>query len=116
MAVLIVDDHAGFRVSARRLLEADGFAVAGEAADGEAALELARRVRPDLVLLDVGLPDASGFDLAGRLAAAGTVVILTSSRDLGDVGRRVERSGAVGFVPKDQLSGEAIRALLGASP
>ncbi len=110
--VLIVDDHARFRASARRLLELEGFDVVGEAADGGEAMELARYVSPDLVLIDVGLPDTSGFDVAERLAGTAKV-IFTSSRDPSDLGRRVRRSGALGFVPKDELSGDRLRALLG---
>ena len=80
--VLIVDDHAGFRASARALLEADGFEVLGEAADGESALEQARRLRPQVVLLDVQLPGMDGFAVAERLAAepAAPAVVLISSR------------------------------------
>ena len=66
--VLIVDDHAGFRTQARALLEADGFSVIGEAVDGSSGLEAARTLRPDLVLLDIGLPDIEGFDVARELA------------------------------------------------
>jgi DNA-binding NarL/FixJ family response regulator len=110
--VLIVDDHASFRRSARALLELDGFDVIGEAADGASALELAERLRPDLVLLDIALPDTSGFDVAERLATGPAKVILTSSREQRDLGRRLGRSGALGFVPKDQLSGPALAALL----
>ena len=68
--VLIVDDHEGFRQSARALLEAEGFAVVGDAADGAAAVAEVARLRPDVVLLDVQLPDLDGFAVAGRLAAA----------------------------------------------
>ena len=116
VTVLIVDDHAAFRASARTLLELEGFAVVAEAADAASGLELARRLQPDLVLLDVVLPDGSGFDVAERLAHARlrSQVVLTSSRDRADYGRRVRRSGALGFVPKDRLSGAALSALLAA--
>jgi DNA-binding NarL/FixJ family response regulator len=109
VTVLIVDDHAGFRASARRLLELEGFDVVGEAPDGECGLALARELEPDLVLLDVALPGASGWDVAERLAEGPSQVILVSSRDLG---RRVQRSPVLGFVPKDRLSGAALRELL----
>lgn len=113
MTVLVVDDHPAFRASARRLLELDGFHVVGEAADAREALALARELEPRLVLLDIGLPDRSGFDVAGELAGRRTDVVLVSSRAQADLGRRVRESGAVGFISKERLSGEAILALLG---
>jgi DNA-binding NarL/FixJ family response regulator len=114
VTVLIVDDHQGFRASAHALLELDGFAVVGEAADGASALELARELEPELVLLDVALPDTSGFEVAERLAGTPSKVILISSRERRDFGERVRRSGALGFVSKDRLSGAALNAILGA--
>jgi DNA-binding NarL/FixJ family response regulator len=109
-SVLIVDDHLVFRRSARRLLESAGFDVVGEADDGTSGLELARTLEPEVVLLDIALPDTSGLDVAEQLAGGPSKVILTSSRE--DVGRRARRSGALGFIPKDQLSGEALHDLL----
>ena len=116
MTVLIVDDHEGFRVSARKLLELDGLTVVGEAADGASALVLARELRPQVVLLDVALPDGSGFDVAERLAGVPSKVVLTSSRERRDFGERIRRSRALGFVPKDRLSGAALYALVGGRP
>ena len=112
--VLIVDDHPSFRASARVLLEADGWEVVGEAADGASALECAGRLRPALVLLDVQLPDVDGFDVAARLTGhpRAPVVVLTSSRDGADFGPLVRRSGARGFVAKGELSGAALAALM----
>jgi DNA-binding NarL/FixJ family response regulator len=112
--VLIVDDHAGFRRLARRMLEADGYAVVGEAADGQSALLATRELDPDLVLLDVQLPDADGFEVAERIARHRDAppVVLTSTRDAADYARRVESSTALGFVPKSELSGAALTALL----
>jgi two-component system response regulator EvgA len=112
--LLIVDDHPSFRASARRLLEADGFEVVGEAADGAEALAAAAALRPDVVLLDVGLPDLDGFAVAARLANEdnGPQVVLTSTRDPADFGPLVSRSGARGFLPKPELSGPALCALL----
>lgn len=112
LTVLVVDDHPIFRASVRRLLEVDGFRVVGEAANGQSGLRLARELEPDLVLLDVGLPDVSGFEVAERLVGARTGVVLISSRAQGDLGRRVYESGAIGFISKDQLSGEAILDLI----
>ena len=115
LSVLVVDDHPAFRASARTMLELDDFDVIGEAEDGASGLELARALEPDLVLLDVALPDMSGFDVAERLAPR-TKVVLTSSRQSSDFGSRVRRSGALGFVPKDLLSGETLRALMESGP
>lgn len=115
VTVVIVDDHVSFRDSARTLLELEGFEVVGEAADGAAGVELARELEPELVLLDVALPDASGFDIAERLAGAPSKVILISSREPADFGRRLRRCGALGFVPKDHLTGAALTELLEAA-
>ena len=115
--ILIVDDHAGFRVQARALLEADGFVVVGEAFDGATGLAAARTLRPDFVLLDIGLPDVEGFEVARELAIEGPppLVVLTSSRDASEYGPRLTTGHMLGFIPKDQLSGAALRALIDAA-
>ena len=115
--VLIVDDHPGFRGWARAVLQAEGFGVAGEAADGAAAIQAARALRPDVVLLDVQLPDMNGFQVAERLRddsgdGAGGAVVLVSSRDAADYGNRISSSPAAGFLAKADLSGAALAALL----
>ena len=112
--VLIVDDHESFRSSARLLLEAEGYEVVGEAEDGASGLRAAAELHPELVLLDVQLPDLDGFDVASRLTGLDQApdVVLTSSRDASDFGPLVRRSGARGFVAKNELSGEALAALL----
>jgi DNA-binding NarL/FixJ family response regulator len=113
--VLIVDDHPSFRASARAMLEAEGFDVVGELADGASVVETVRALEPDVVLLDVQLPDMTGFDVCARLETsdASTVqVILVSSRDVTDYGELVDVSCACGFVPKGELSGDMIAALL----
>ena len=112
--ILIVDDHAGFRGRARALLEADGFNVVGESADGASGLSAARSLGPDLVLLDIGLPDLDGFEVARRLAASdpSPQVVLTSTREASEYGPRIAQSRTLGFIAKDELSGAAIWALL----
>jgi DNA-binding NarL/FixJ family response regulator len=112
--ILIIDDHAAFRIQARALLVADGFSVIGEAVDGSSGLEAARTLRPDLVLLDIGLPDVEGFEVASELAVTGPppLVVLTSSREASEYGPRLTNSRVLGFIPKDELSGAAIRALV----
>jgi two-component system response regulator DegU len=112
--VLVVDDHDGFRRCARALLTAEGFEVVGEAADGTAALALVPEAAPDLVLLDIQLPDITGFEVAARLRAADATVrvILISSRERSEYGSLIETSGADGFVSKADLSGEALERLL----
>ena len=113
--VLIVDDHPGFRATARALLEVEGYEVVGEAENGVQALRLAKELEPDLVLLDVQLPDFDGFEGASRLTAAATgktpKIVLTSSRDASDFGPLVAQSGARGFVAKAELSGGALARL-----
>jgi DNA-binding NarL/FixJ family response regulator len=112
--VLIVDDHPSFRATARAILEADGFDVVGEAQDGRSALEAAHELHPDLVLLDVQLPDMDGFTVAAKLGKNGyrPRIVLTSSRDAADFGPLVAQCGALGFVPKAELSGAALHAVL----
>jgi DNA-binding NarL/FixJ family response regulator len=112
--VLIVDDHETFRSTARQLLEAEGFEVVGEAGDGASALEGFARLKPDLVLLDVHIPDMDGFEIARRLSENGhrAAVVLTSSRDASEFGSLVRSCGALGFIPKAELSGARLAALL----
>jgi DNA-binding NarL/FixJ family response regulator len=112
--LLIVDDNARFRAHARRWLEADGYEVVAEAADGASAIEAVRAHRPAVVLLDVRLPDLSGPAVAERLSVEPEppAVILTSTYDAIDLGERIGSCGARGFVPKAELSGETLAAAL----
>ena len=113
--VLIVDDHPSFRASARAMLEAEGFDVVGELAEGASVVETVLALEPDVILLDVQLPDMTGFDVCAGLEncdASTAQVILVSSRDLTDYGELVDVSCACGFVPKGELSGDVIAALL----
>lgn len=116
--LLIVDDHEGLRSFARTLLGAEGFDVIGEAADGESALAAVQALHPDVVLLDIGLPDIDGFEVAQRLAQSpgAPSLVLTSSRHASDYGQRMRGSPARGFLPKQELSGAAVAALLAPTP
>jgi DNA-binding NarL/FixJ family response regulator len=110
----MVDDHAGFRARARAMLEAQGFDVVGEAPDGTTALAAAERLRPDIALVDIGLPDRDGFAVAAGLRALTPVprIVLISGRAASDFGGRVEGSAADGFIAKDELSGDSLRAIV----
>jgi DNA-binding NarL/FixJ family response regulator len=112
--VLIVDDHPSFRASARRMLEAHGYVVVGEAADGSSAIAAVGELQPEVVLLDIRLPDLDGFRVAERLAVNGAspAIVLTSSRDRSDFGYEIDASPAHGFIPKSELSAEAITLLI----
>ena len=114
--VLIVDDHPSFRATARAMLELEGYEVVGEAEDGAAAVRAVEELQPEIVLLDVQLPDIDGFEVTNRLQALGNgarpKVVLTSSRDGSDFGTLVEQSAALGFVPKSELCGDTLNALL----
>ncbi len=109
--VLLVDDQATFRAVARRMLESDGFVVVGEAADARSAVQAALDLAPDVVLLDVRLPDRSGVETAGliRRADSPPIVVLTSTADYAHA---VRGCGAQGFIAKAQLSGARLRAAM----
>lgn len=112
--MLVVDDHAAFRALARQVLEGRAFSVVGEAASAAQGLAMTQELHPDVVILDVGLPDGNGFDVAGDLmrTTPPPAVLLVSSRDWGQVSRRVRASGACGFLPKEDLSQAAVEAML----
>lgn len=112
--VLVVDDHDGFRQLARRLLDGMGFRVVGEAATGTEAMQESARLRPDIVLLDIQLPDIDGIEVAALLSAADDppLVILVSNREAADYGPRMKGSRARGFITKADLSPESLHALL----
>jgi DNA-binding NarL/FixJ family response regulator len=112
--VLIVDDHQGFRDGARALLEAEGFQVLGEAADGESAVEQARRLRPDVVLLDVQLPGRDGFEVADEVTAepSAPAVVLVSSRGRHAYRAKLATTRARGFFTKEEFSGACLTSLL----
>jgi DNA-binding NarL/FixJ family response regulator len=106
---VIVDDSERFRASARRLLTNQGIAVVADAADSRQALRAVEEHEADVVLVDVGLGAESGFDLADRIDEP---VIMVSSLAPEDVAELMGRSRAIGYLPKDQLSGGAIIHLL----
>ena len=115
MTALIVDDNPSFRRFARRLLEAVGLVVVGEAGDGTSALAGTRVLKPDVLLLDVLLPDTTGFEVARALAAGSErpLVVLTSSRSAADLGALAGHDGATGSIPKSELRVAALAALVG---
>ena len=112
--VLIVDDHPGFRAAARRLLELEGYVVVGEAEDGTSAVSAALALQPDVVLLDVQLPDIDGFEVANRISGyiGAPAVVLTSSREAADYGPCLASTPACGFLPKAELSASGIADIL----
>jgi DNA-binding NarL/FixJ family response regulator len=113
--VVIVDDHGGFRAWARAFLESEGYRVVGEAVDGRSAICEVSRLRPDVVLLDIQLPDVDGFEVARRVAGLPrpSVVVLISSREAADYGPRLaEASGVRAFISKVDLSAERLHDLV----
>lgn len=113
--LLLVDDDAGFRAVARRLLEAGGFEVA-ELANGSEVLETCRRLRPELVLLDIQLPGLDGFAVAELLADEPATVVLISTRDGRAYRRRLVTTPVQAFIPKAELSVARLRRVLGPGP
>jgi DNA-binding NarL/FixJ family response regulator len=114
-SVLIVDDHAAFRAAAARMLEAAGFAVVGEAATGAEAIAAVAECSPELVLLDVQLPDRDGISVAEHLSVQPVppCVVLISGRDPAVYGERLAHAPARGFIPKSRLSGARLAELVG---
>jgi DNA-binding NarL/FixJ family response regulator len=114
LSVLIVDDHAMFRARARNIVEAAGLEVVGEAADAASALAECAALHPDLVLLDIQLPDGDGFAVAESLSGGADppAVVLVSSREALDFGSRLRNTSALGFIQKEDLSATTLQALL----
>lgn len=112
--MLIVDDHPGFRTFVRQLLEAGGFDVVGEAGGVVEARDAVPVLQPQVVLLDVNLPDGDGLQLAEELtdAAGAPAVVLISSHERSDFGDRLERTGARGFISKADLTPAAVADLV----
>ena len=116
--IVIVDDDPSFLAMVRLLLEADGFVVVGEALNGLDGVAVVAELDPDIVLVDVNLPDIDGFEVVERLADGGRAppVVLTSIRSAADFGDLVETSGARGFIMKADISGAALSALVDGAP
>lgn len=112
--LVIVDDDPTFLAAVRLLLESEGFEIVGEALTGLDGVAAAAENDPDLVLVDIGLPDIDGFEVAKRVAArdGAPPVVLTSIRSADDFATLVDDSPARGFVTKDDISGDALRAIL----
>jgi DNA-binding NarL/FixJ family response regulator len=114
LTAIIVDDHEGFRAFARTFLEATGLHVIGEAGDGAAAVAAIERLDPDVVLLDVLLPDFDGFEVARRVRQGRSrpAIVLTSTREASDYGGKVDQAGVRGFISKGDLSRQRLEAVL----
>ena len=114
-SVLVVDDDIAFRALAGRVMSSCGYRVVGEAGSIAEALVQARQLRPDIALVDVGLPDGSGMVLSEALTAMPwplRVVLVSADPDQGGADA-VDRSGARGFLPKDELESATLLRLLG---
>lgn len=120
VSVLIVDDQAPFRLAARAVVEAtDGFEVVGEVETGEAALDAARELRPDLVLMDVNLPGISGLEATRVILAEGDaprpMVIIFSTYEPAEYAPRAAEAGAAGYITKSDLSPERLEEVWSAA-
>ena len=112
--MLIVDDHEGFRRWACLFLSAEGYDVVGVAEDGQTAVREVGRLRPDVVLLDIHLPDIDGFEVARRLCdGVPPSIVLISSRDPEEFGDRIRSSCTRGFLAKADLSAATLEAIIG---
>ena len=118
MSVLIVDDHAMFRVRARAIVESAGYRVVGEAEDAASALTQAAALHPDIVLLDIRLPDRDGFAVAEALQREldPPAIVLTSSSDPRDLERKLRETNVLGFIPKEALSAARLQQIVGHGP
>jgi DNA-binding NarL/FixJ family response regulator len=118
---LLVDDNDAFLKAATVLLQREGVTVVGVASSIAEGLQEARAKRPDVILIDIGLGDESGFELARRVAVldghlGGAELIMISSRAEADYAELVAASPAAGFLAKDELSAEGIRRILVCTP
>ena len=117
-AILVVDDDAAIRGLVVRILRSWGHTVIGEAGSVSQALALATTSTPDIVLVDIGLPDGDGFALTQQLLSLSQslrVVLFSSDADQANI-RAAERAGAIGFLPKDELTNPALQRLIEGGP
>lgn len=115
---LLVDDNDAFLKAASVLLEREGVTVAGVASTIAEALQQAEALRPDVILIDIGLGSESGFDLVRRLArdGSGATVIMISTRAEADYAGLIAESAVAGFLAKSELSARGLRQLHGHMP
>ena len=107
VTVIIVDDQAPFRMAARMVVQlTDGFDVVGEAETGEASIEMAAQLQPDLVLMDFNLPGIDGMEATRRIRDSGPtapVVVMLSTYEADEYGARAVQAGAAAFIPKSEF-------------
>jgi DNA-binding NarL/FixJ family response regulator len=112
--VLIVDDQEPFRLAARMVVDAtDGFEVVGEAESGEASVEMARELSPDLVLMDVNLPGINGLDATRQILAERAdpvIVLLLSTYEEEEYAPRAAECGAAAYIPKAAFGPDRLEA------
>ncbi len=113
-SVLVVDDQAPFRLAAKAVLRRlAGFELAGEASSGHEAIELVDQLQPELVLMDINMPQMNGIEATRQILAAhpATVVILCSTYDVRDLPADASASGAAGYVNKERLGADLLQRL-----